>query len=114
LVDEAISFISCNAYKMERGGSVYIITNRYNKVPYTGVNNDLYSRVTDHKDKIDPNSFPSWYNVDKLVYFENFDSIEEAIAREKQLKAGSRQKKIDLINSMNPNWDDLLEEVKKW
>ena len=99
---------------MEKGGSVYIITNRHNKVLYTGVSSDLYSRIVDHKDKKDPNSFPSRYNVNKLVYFELFHSIEEAIDREKQIKNGSRRKKISLINSMNPNWNDLLEEIKKW
>lgn len=61
-----------------------------------------------------PLSFTAKYKVNRLIYFENFHSIEEAIAREKQLKGGSRQKKLNLINSMNPNWSDLFEIIKQW
>jgi putative endonuclease len=88
---------------------VYILTNKYNKVLYTGVTNNLQRRTGEHKNKIHIKSFTSRYNVDKLVYYEIFTQIIPAIAREKQIKAGSRQKKIDLINSMNPEWGDLSE-----
>lgn len=100
---------------MAKGGSVYIITNRYNTTLYIGVTSDLITRMDQHKNKLYTNSFSSQYNLTKLVYFESFSSIEEAIQREKQLKAGSRKKKIDLINSLNPGWKDLNEEVlKNW
>ena len=88
---------------------VYIMTNKLNSVLYIGVTNDLTRRVYEHKSKVEPNSFTAKYNVDKLVYFESTNSIESAIAREKQLKGGSRKKKIDLINSANPDWNDLYE-----
>ena len=99
---------------MERGGAIYILTNKYNKVLYTGVSSELYSRIIEHKTKKHPKSFTGKYNIDKLVYFEVFHSIEEAIAREKQIKGGSRKSKIDLINNLNPEWKDLFEEIKKW
>jgi putative endonuclease len=86
---------------------VYILTNKYNRVLYTGVTNDLVERVDQHQKG--QSSFTSRYNVHKLVYYEEFEHIIDAITREKQIKAGSRQKKIDLINSVNPEWKDLLE-----
>lgn len=89
---------------------VYILTNFWNNVLYTGVTNDLERRVYEHKTKVNT-GFTSKYNVNKLVYFEEFDDIEEAIKREKQLKAGSRQKKIDLIESVNLEWIDLYCEI---
>jgi len=88
---------------------VYILTNSRHSVLYTGVTNDLLRRVSEHKNKTG-NGFTKRYNVDQLVYFECGDDIHVAIAREKQIKAGSRQDKIDLINSMNPEWKDLSEE----
>ena len=88
---------------------VYILTNKYNTVLYTGVTSDVYIRVLEHREKVNP-GFTSKYNVHKLVYYEGFEDVNKAIAREKQIKAGSRQKKIDLINSMNPNWEDLWEK----
>ncbi len=98
-----------------KGGSVYIITNKNNTTLYTGVSSDLISRIIEHKEKIYSQSFTSKYNISKLVYYEQFHSIEEAIAREKQIKAGSRKKKIELIESMNPEWNDLFVEIeKKW
>jgi putative endonuclease len=97
---------------MERGGSVYILTNKNNTTLYTGVTNDLANRVFEHIQGIHPNSFTKRYNLHKLVYFENFHSIEEAIAREKQIKAGSRYKKIHLIESINPNWNNLYDSIK--
>ncbi len=99
---------------MERGGSVYILTNKTNKVFYTGVTSDLRSRIFEHKTKAFPNSFSARYNLDKLVYFETFHSIEEAIEREKQIKGGSRAKKVKLIQGMNPTWADLWEEINSW
>ncbi|HJU61678.1 MAG TPA: GIY-YIG nuclease family protein [Candidatus Binatia bacterium] len=87
---------------------VYIMTNKGNKVLYTGVTSNLFNRVTRHKDKM-VSGFTSRYNVTKLVYYEEYNTMEEAIAREKQIKGGSRQKKIDLVNSKNPEWKDLYE-----
>ena len=85
---------------MERGGYVYIMTNRTNKVLYTGVTSNLYNRICEHKNKYYPQSFTSRYNATKLVYFEFFIDIGEAIAREKKIKGGSRQKKLELIKTM--------------
>jgi putative endonuclease len=93
---------------MEKIGYVYILTNRIHSVLYTGVTSDLGIRITQHRSGYFKDSFSSRYNVNKLVYYEVFDGIEDAIAREKQIKAGSRKKKIDLINRMNPGWKDLL------
>ena len=87
---------------------VYIMTNKNNKVLYTGVTNDLIRRVHEHKEKM-TKGFTKKYNIKKLVYYEAFDIVYHAIAREKQIKAGSRQKKIDLINSMNKEWEDLYD-----
>lgn len=99
---------------MEKGGAVYIMTNFKNTVLYTGVTNNLIRRVFEHKSGHDPKSFASKYNITKLVYFESFHTIEEAIAREKQIKAGSRKKKEDLIKSINPEWKDLSETIRNW
>ena len=92
---------------MERGGVIYILTNKNNTVLYTGVTSDLRKRLYEHKNKIYDSSFTKKYNVSKLVYFEVFSLIEEAIAREKQIKAGSRKRKIELIESINSSWEDL-------
>ena len=99
---------------MKKGGSVYILTNNHNKVLYTGVTNDLVRRIFEHRNGVNPKSFSAKYHVSKLVYVESFHSIEEAIIREKQIKAGSRKKKVDLINSINPEWKDLWEEIQEW
>lgn len=88
-------------------GFVYIITNYTNTTLYVGVTSDLELRIKQHKNKCYPNSFSARYNLDKLVYFESFQMIEDAIAREKQMKAGSRIKKVKLIETMNPQWNDL-------
>jgi putative endonuclease len=85
---------------------VYILTNSRNTVLYTGVTNNLVRRVFEHREK-QTSGFTSRYNVGKLVYHEAFDEVAPAIAREKQIKAGSRAKKIALINGMNPGWLDL-------
>lgn len=89
---------------------VYIMTNANNTVLYTGVTNNLQRRVTEHKAG-KGGTFTKKYNVDKLVYFECGDDISTAIFREKQIKAGSRKKKIELIESINPDWHDLFEEL---
>ena len=92
-------------------GFVYIMTNKNHTTLYTGVTSDLYGRTIKHRTKKYPKSFSARYNVTKLVYFETFPSIVDAIAREKQLKAGSRKQKIKLINRMNPEWRDLFETL---
>ena len=89
---------------------VYITTNKNHTVLYTGVTSDLINRVIQHKQKI-TKGFTAKYNIDKLVYYEEVGLAEYAIKREKQIKAGSRQKKIDLINSINPDWKDLFDEI---
>ena len=96
---------------MEKGGYIYIMTNKNNTVLYTGVTSNLKNRIWEHKQKIDRKSFTSRYNLNKLVYFEGFTEIEEAIFREKQLKSGSRKNKLDLIHSLNPGWNDLYENL---
>ena len=88
---------------------VYIMTNKSNHVLYTGVTSNLFKRVAEHKDKVIA-GFTSSYNVNKLVYYEEYETMAEAIAREKQIKGGSRKKKIELINRMNPEWRDLYED----
>ncbi len=89
---------------------VYIMTNKNNRVLYTGVTNDLKRRVYEHKEKF-VDGFTKKYNVSKLVYYEIFEDPENAILREKRIKAGSRQKKIDLINGINKEWNDLYGEI---
>ncbi|PCJ28779.1 MAG: endonuclease [Flavobacteriales bacterium] len=96
---------------MERGGAVYILTNKYNKVLYTGVTSNLKSRILEHKEKIYPSSFSAKYNTCKLVYFMGFDNIEDAIAEEKRIKGGSRIEKIKLIESINLEWNDLYNQL---
>ncbi len=89
---------------------IYIMTNKRNTVLYTGVTNDLIRRVYEHKSKL-VEGFTKKYNINKLVYFEMYENPSEAIAREKQIKAGSRQKKINLINTINLEWKDLYLEI---
>ena len=89
-------------------GYVYIITNKSNRVLYTGVSSDLKRRVYQHKHKY-AQGFTQKYNVNKLVYYEFCDGILGAIVREKQIKNYSRKKKIALIESMNPEWNDLYD-----
>ncbi|MBT2416250.1 GIY-YIG nuclease family protein [Chryseobacterium sp. ISL-6] len=95
-----------------KAGFIYIMTNKNDTTLYTGVTSDLYSRILKHKEKLYQLSFTAKYNLHKLVYWESFQEIGDAIYREKQIKAGSRQKKIDLILSMNPEWKDLTDEIK--
>ncbi len=89
---------------------VYIMSNQYNTVLYTGVTNDLQRRVSEHKLGLG-GKFASRYRVTKLVYYEVTSSIKSAINREKQIKGGSRKKKLDLINGLNPAWSDLAESM---
>lgn len=89
---------------------VYIMTNTHNTVLYTGVTNNLARRAYEHKNGMG-GVFTKKYNVQKLVYYEIGDNIHSAIEREKQIKGGSRKKKVDLINSMNPEWKDSYEEI---
>ena len=86
------------------------MTNKNNRVLYTGITNDLKRRVYEHKEKF-VYGFTEKYNVSKLVYYEIFEDPENAILREKQIKAGSRQKKIDLIKNFNKDWNDLYQEL---
>ncbi len=87
---------------------VYITTNKYNKVLYTGVTSDIVKRVKQHKEKF-YKGFTSRYSCDKLVFYREFPTMLEAIAFEKKIKAGNRKNKEKLINEMNPEWKDLYE-----
>jgi putative endonuclease len=89
---------------------VYVMTNQHNTVLYTGVTNDLVRRVFQHREKTLP-GFTSRYNVDKLVFFEETSDVLAGIAREKQIKGGSRRKKIALIEGLNPGWRDLYGDL---
>ena len=91
---------------------VYIMSNQFDQVLYTGVTNDLIRRVEQHQAGKGAR-FTSRYNLTKLVYYEVFDYVEDAILREKQIKGGSRQNKIDLVNGMNPDWNDLYDEMQR-
>ena len=90
--------------------AVYILTNEHNIVLYTGVTHNLRARTVQHKEKLIP-GFSKRYNLVKLVYFEFYKDIRDAIEREKQIKAASRKKKIALIESLNPEWKDLFNEI---
>jgi len=89
---------------------IYIMTNKKNTVLYTGVTSDLKRRIWEHKEKI-IKGFTKKYNIYKLVYFEIFNDPENVILREKQIKAGSRHKKIELIKRINPEWKDLYNKL---
>lgn len=95
---------------MRKDAYTYILTNTNHTVLSVGVTSDLGQRVSQHKTGFYKNAFSSRYNLTELVYYEEFDSMEEAIIREKQLKAGSRQKKIGLITGLNPQWNDLMKK----
>ena len=89
---------------------VYILTNRSNRVLYTGVTSNLKARIQQHREKR-TEGFTSKYNVHKLVYFEATNDVMSAIEKEKQIKSGSRKKKIELIESMNNSWADLYDTI---
>ena len=93
---------------------IYILTNTSNTVLYTGMTNSLMRRVWEHKAKL-IGGFTKKYNLDKLVYYESFNNPSVAIKREKQIKAGPRKKKLELVNNFNPEWKDLynLEPIYK-
>lgn len=97
---------------VNKGGYIYILTNTNNTVLYTGVTSDLGKRIKEHQTGKFSNSFTSRYNLVKLVYYEKFMSIDDAIYREKQIKAGSRKDKIDLIQRLNPDWKNLETEIR--
>lgn len=89
---------------------VYLLANKHNNVLYTGVTSDLIRRVFEHKNKL-VKGFTQKYNVDRLIYYEACENIVVAIEREKQIKAWSRKKKDDLINALNPEWNDLYRSL---
>jgi len=97
---------------MEKQYYVYIMTNKTNSVLYTGVTNDLVRRVFEHKNKL-VEGFTKKYNVNKFVFYEVYEDVNSAIAREKQIKGVSRAKKIKLIEDMNTGWNDLYEGLWK-
>lgn len=99
---------------MEKGGCVYILTNKHHTALYTGVTSNLVARIIQHREHYYQNSFTFRYNCYKLVYYRSFPTIEEAIAEEKRIKGGSRAKKELLIAAANPQWNDLWDEVKHW
>jgi len=93
----------------ERQYYVYILANKNNRVLYTGVTNDLVRRLFEHRNGLTP-GFASKYRCRKLVWFETTPSVEAAISREKQIKGGSRAKKLSLIQALNPEWRDLSDD----
>ncbi|MBR5940723.1 MAG: GIY-YIG nuclease family protein [Neisseriaceae bacterium] len=95
---------------MEKQSFIYIMTNASNEVFYIGVTANIIRRVYEHRNKL-IDGFTKRYNLTKLVYYEMFDDITNAITREKQLKGGSRKKKIELIKAFNPKWEDLYEKI---
>jgi putative endonuclease len=89
---------------------IYLLTNKHGNVLYTGVTNDLIRRIYEHKNKLQK-GFTQKYNVDRLVYYEMYSDITDAIAREKQIKGWSRKKKNELVEQLNPKWKDLYEDI---
>jgi len=94
-----------------KGGYVYILFSKKNGTLYTGVTSDLVKRVYEHKQKL-VKGFTAQYCVNNLGYFEEHQDIASAIAREKVIKGGSRQAKIELIKKKNPDWDDLYKKIR--
>ena len=94
------------------GGWVYMMCSLNHSTLYIGVTSNIASRVYEHKQKLYPTSFSARYNCMKLVYYRRFELIVEAITEEKRLKGGSRRKKEELINAINPEWRDLYDEIK--
>ena len=96
---------------MDKIGYIYILFNKRNGTLYTGVTSNLKQRIYEHKTKVHEDSFTAKYRVDKLGYYEEYATINDAIAREKQIKAGSRAKKLKLIEGINPDWEDLYDRL---
>lgn len=96
---------------MNIGGAVYIMSSPNRGTIYVGITSNLQNRITQHRNKQDPESYTARYNCVMLVYYRSFPNIEEAIAEEKRLKAGSRKGKERLIDNFNPKWDDLYETL---
>ena len=90
---------------------VYILSNSLNTVIYTGVTRDLIRRVYEHKHHADPDSFTARHGVDKLVYYESTSDVKAAIEREKQIKGWNRKRKNKLVESKNPSWAELYNEI---
>ena len=90
---------------------VYILSNYTGTTIYVGVTRDLLRRVYEHKNKLDPNSFTAKYGVHKLVYFEQTGDVRAALEREKQIKSWNRARKNRLVESLNPEWEDLYESI---
>lgn len=99
---------------MQRGGCIYIMTNKNKTTLYVGVTSNLHSRIYEHKTHVYPKSFTAKYNLEYCVYYEFFPLIEEAINKEKEIKKWRREKKKKLISTLNPEWNDLWEEIKEW
>jgi putative endonuclease len=95
---------------MNRQPAVYLLTNRLHGTIYTGVTSDLPGRIWQHKNRISK-GFSAKYNLTRLVYFELFEDMYQAISREKQIKAGSRKAKVRLIEKTNPSWNDLYPDI---
>ena len=91
---------------------VYILASKRNGTLYIGVTNNLFSRMLQHKLKTNKNNFTAKYNTDKLVYYEEYQNIQDAIVREKELKKYKRQWKIELIEKDNPAWRDFFKDMK--
>lgn len=90
---------------------VYIMTNQHHTTLYTGMTNNLFRRVSQHRSG-KGGKFTAKYHLTKLVYYEVFDYVYDAIAREKQIKGGTRKRKIDLVNEINPEWQDLFDQLQ--
>jgi putative endonuclease len=96
---------------MQKGGYIYIVTNTHHTTLYVGVTSQLLNRIYQHKTHFYKRSFSARYNIEYLVYYEAFGRIDDAIAREKEIKKWRREKKITLIESVNPEWKDLYDEM---
>ncbi len=99
---------------MQKGGSIYILTNKNKTTLYIGVTSNLVARIWEHKNHAFKGSFSDRYNLTYLIYFENYGTIEEAILREKEIKKWRREKKERLIATINPKWKDLWEDIQHW
>jgi putative endonuclease len=98
---------------MYRGGYVYILTNKNHTTLYIGVTSDLLWRTIQHKGHFYKSSSSDRYNLEKLVFYQQFECIEAAIAYEKKIKKWRREKKVDLINFRNVEWRDLFDEISE-